>query len=92
MHVIPKKYVGFTQCYRTEAGRHGAETPGIFRLHEFEKVEMVYISNQEDSWKLLEEMTARAEKLIQLLKLPYRKIILATADASFASAKTYDLA
>ena len=88
---LPKKYVGFTQCYRTEAGRHGAETPGIFRLHEFEKVEMVYIAKQEDSWKLLEEMTARAEKLLQMLKLPYRKIILATADASFASAKTYDL-
>jgi len=87
---LPKKYVAFTQCYRTEAGKHGAETPGIFRLHEFEKVEMVYICKQEDSWKLLEEMTNRAEKLLELLKLPYRKIILATADAGFASAKTYD--
>ncbi len=88
---LPKKFVGFTQCYRTEAGRHGSETPGIFRLHEFEKVEMVYICKQEDSWTFLEEMTARAEKLLEKLKLPYRKVLLATADAGFASAKTYDL-
>ncbi|OGJ12575.1 serine--tRNA ligase [Candidatus Pacearchaeota archaeon RBG_19FT_COMBO_34_9] len=88
---LPKKYVSFTQCYRTEAGRHGAETPGIFRLHEFEKVEMVYVCRQEDSWKLHEEMTARAEKILQLLKLPYQRKLLATADAGFASAKTYDL-
>ncbi|HJX49898.1 MAG TPA: serine--tRNA ligase [Candidatus Nanoarchaeia archaeon] len=88
---LPKKFVAFTQCYRTEAGKHGSETPGIFRLHEFEKVEMVYICRQEDSWQLHEEMTKRAEKLLQLLELPYRVIVLATADASFASAKTYDL-
>ncbi|HTY44100.1 MAG TPA: serine--tRNA ligase, partial [Patescibacteria group bacterium] len=88
---LPKKFVAFTQCYRTEAGRHGSETPGIFRLHEFEKVEMVYICKQEDSWKFHEEMTERAEKLLELLKLPYRRLLLATADAGFASAKTYDL-
>ncbi len=88
---LPKKFVAFTQCYRTEAGRHGSETPGIFRLHEFEKVEMVYLCRQEDSWKFHEEMTARAEKLLDKLKLPYRKLLLATADAGFASAKTYDL-
>ncbi len=88
---LPKKFVAFTQCYRTEAGRHGSETPGIFRLHEFEKVEMVYLCRQEDSWKFHEEMTARAEKILDKLKLPYRKVLLATADAGFASAKTYDL-
>ncbi len=88
---LPKKFVAFTQCYRTEAGRHGSETPGIFRLHEFEKVEMVYLCKQEDSWKFHEEMTARAEKILDKLKIPYRKILLATADAGFASAKTYDL-
>jgi len=88
---LPKKFVAFTQCYRTEAGRHGSETPGIFRLHEFEKVEMVYLCRQEDSWKFHEEMTARAEKILDKLKIPYRKILLATADAGFASAKTYDL-
>ena len=88
---LPKKFTAFTQCYRTEAGRHGTETPGIFRLHEFEKVEMVYLCRQEDSWKFLEEMTKQAEKILKLLKLPYRRIILATADTGFASAKTYDL-
>ncbi len=88
---LPKKYVAFTECYRTEAGRHGTETRGIFRLHQFEKVEMVYICKQEDSWKLLEQMTKRAEKILEKLKIPYRRIVLATEDASFASAKTYDL-
>lgn len=88
---LPKKFVGFTQCYRTEAGRHGAETPGIFRLHQFEKVEMVYFCREEDSWRILEEMTKRAEKILESLNIPYRKLLLATKDASFASAKTYDL-
>jgi seryl-tRNA synthetase len=88
---LPKRFVAFTQCYRTEAGRHGAETPGIFRLHQFEKVEMVYICKPEDSWKMHEEMTARAEKLLQMLNLPFRRILLASGDAGFASAKTYDI-
>ncbi len=88
---LPKKFVAFTQCFRTEAGQHGIETPGIFRLHEFEKVEMVYICKPEDSWEILEEMTSRAEKILQMLNLPYRRVLLATADAGFASAKTYDL-
>ena len=88
---LPKKYCSFTQCYRTEAGRHGAESRGIFRLHEFEKVEMVCISKEEDSWKILEEITSYAEKLLEKLKLPYRKIVLSTEDMAFPSAKTYDL-
>lgn len=88
---LPKKFCSFTQCYRTEAGRHGSETPGIFRLHEFEKVEMVYISKPEDSWKFLEEMTERAEKIIEMIELPYRRILLATGDMTFATAKTYDI-
>jgi len=88
---LPKKYVGFTQCYRTEAGRHGTETPGFFRVHQFEKVEMVYLSTPEESWKILETMTGYAEKILSNLKIPYQKVLLATKDASFASAKTYDL-
>lgn len=87
---LPKKYCSFTQCYRIEAGRHAGEE-GLFRLHQFEKVEMVYVCKPEDSWDFLEEMTEYAEKIIKELELPYRKIILATADAGFASAKTYDL-
>ena len=88
---LPKKFCAFTQCYRTEAGRHGTVDRGIFRLHEFEKVEMVYLAAQNNSWKLHEEMTQYAEKLLEQLKLPYRKIILASKDTGFSSAKTYDL-
>ncbi|MEK6879292.1 MAG: serine--tRNA ligase [Nanoarchaeota archaeon] len=88
---LPKKFCAFTQCYRTEAGRHGTVDRGIFRLHEFEKVEMVYICRQEDSYKFLEEMTRYAEKILEVLKIPYRKICLSTQDMGFASAKTYDL-
>lgn len=87
---LPKKFCAFTQCYRTEAGRAAGEE-GLFRLHEFEKVEMVYICNQEDSEKFHEEMTSHAEKILKELKLPFRRILLSTEDAGFSSAKTYDL-
>jgi seryl-tRNA synthetase len=87
---LPKKFCAFTECYRTEAGRKAGEE-GLFRLHQFEKVEMVYLCSQEDSEKMLEEMTSNAEKILELLGLPYRRILLATADAGFASSKTYDL-
>jgi len=87
---LPKKFCAFTECYRTEAGRHTGEE-GLFRLHQFEKVEMVYICKPEESFKHLEEMTGYAEKILQTLNIPYRKVLLATADAGFASAKTYDL-
>jgi len=87
---LPKKFCAFTECYRTEAGRRAGEE-GLFRLHQFEKVEMVYICKPEDSWKFHEEMTKNAEEILKKLELPYRKILLATADAGFASAKTYDL-
>jgi seryl-tRNA synthetase len=88
---LPKKYCGFTECYRTEAGRHGSETRGIFRLHQFEKVEMVMIVHPDKSWEALEDMRSRAEKLLELLDIPYRVLILATEDSGFASAKTYDI-
>jgi len=87
---LPKRFCAFTECYRTEAGRKAGEE-GLFRLHQFEKVEMVYLCNQEDSEKMLEEMTENAEKILELLGLPYRRILLATADAGFASSKTYDI-
>jgi seryl-tRNA synthetase len=87
---LPKKYCAFTQCYRTEVGRKTGEE-GLFRLHEFEKVEMVYFCKQEDSWKLLEEMTSYAEEILKELGVPFRRLLLATADAGFSSAKTYDL-
>ncbi|PIN88565.1 serine--tRNA ligase [Candidatus Pacearchaeota archaeon CG10_big_fil_rev_8_21_14_0_10_35_13] len=88
--VLPLKFCAFTQCYRTEAGRHTGEE-GLFRLHQFEKVEMVYFCKSDDSWKFLEEMTLNAEKILGLLELPYRRLLLSSEDASFSSAKTYDL-
>jgi seryl-tRNA synthetase len=88
---LPKYYVSFTQCYRTEAGKHGSETRGIFRLHEFEKVEMVKIVKPENSWDELESMKERAEKILEMLEIPYRTIVLCKGDAGFASAKTYDI-
>ena len=88
---LPKKYCAFTQCYRTEAGRHGSETRGIFRLHQFEKVEMVMVVHPNKSWESLEDMRSKAEKLLEILGVPYRTLILATKDAGFASAKTYDI-
>lgn len=87
---LPKKFAAFTQCYRTEAGRKAGEE-GLFRLHEFEKVEMVYICAQEDSWKFHEEMTGYAEDILKQLELPFRRILLSKEDAGFSSAKTYDL-
>lgn len=87
---LPKKFCAFTECYRTEAGRHTGEE-GLFRLHQFEKVEMVYICKQEESFDMLEEMTGYAEGILKELGLPARRIMLATGDAGFASGKTYDL-
>jgi seryl-tRNA synthetase len=87
---LPKKFCAFTECYRTEIGRKTGEE-GLYRLHQFEKVEMVYISKQEESWELLEEMTKNAEEILKELELPQRRILLATADAGFSSAKTYDI-
>jgi seryl-tRNA synthetase len=87
---LPKKFCSFTECYRTEAGRRAGEE-GLFRLHQFEKVEMVYLCKQEDSWEFLEEMTGNAEKILEELEIPYRRLLLSTGDAGFSSAKTYDV-
>lgn len=87
---LPKKFCAFTECYRTEAGRRAGEE-GLFRLHQFEKVEMVYFCKQEESNLFLEEMTKNAEKILEILEIPYRRILLSTGDASFGSSKTYDL-
>jgi seryl-tRNA synthetase len=88
---LPKHYCAYTSCFRTEAGRHGSETRGIFRLHQFDKVEMVCICEPENSFYELEKMRARAEKLLELLEIPYRTLVLCTGDMGFASAKTYDI-
>lgn len=88
---LPAKYVGYTPCFRREAGSYGKETKGLQRVHQFNKVEMVRFVHPDDSYAVLEEMVGNAEAILQALGLHYRVIELCTADLSFASARTYDL-
>jgi seryl-tRNA synthetase len=88
---LPAKFCAFTPCFRAEAGSHGKDVRGLIRLHQFNKVELVRFVRPEESYQHLEELTANAEKVLQLLELPYRKVVLCTGDMGFASAKTYDL-
>lgn len=88
---LPLRYVAHTPCFRAEAGNYGKDTRGIFRQHQFEKVELVQITKPEDSWHALEELTAHAETVLQKLQLPYRVVILCGGDLGFAAAKTYDI-
>lgn len=88
---LPLRYTAHTPCFRSEAGSYGRDTRGLIRMHQFEKVEMVQIVAPEKSMEALEELTGHAEKVLQLLGLPYRKVLLCTGDMGFGSAKTYDL-
>src|SRR5438034_5969591 len=88
---LPKKFVAYTPCFRREAGAAGRETRGIIRVHQFDKVELVKITTPEKSYEELESLAADAERVLQLLGLPYRVVELCTGDLGFASAKTYDL-
>ena len=88
---LPKKFVGYTPCFRREAGAAGRETRGIIRVHQFDKVELVKITTPEKSYEELESLAADAERVLQLLCLHYRVVELCTGDLGFASAKTYDL-
>src|SRR3954463_6104739 len=88
---LPKNFVAYTPCFRREAGSAGRETRGIIRVHQFDKVELVKITSAEKSYDELESLLADAEKVLQLLELPYRVIELCTGDLGFGSAKTYDL-
>ncbi len=87
---LPIKHVGYTPCFRREAGSWGAHVRGLNRLHQFDKVEIVQISRQEDSYRILEEMVAHVEKLVKSLELPYRILRLCGGDMGFTSALTYD--
>ncbi|OCG12039.1 serine--tRNA ligase [Gilliamella apicola] len=89
--VLPLKMTSHTPCFRSEAGSYGKDTRGLIRMHQFDKVELVQIVKPEESMKALEELTAHAEKVLQLLELPYRKIVLCASDMGFGSCKTYDL-
>ncbi len=88
---LPLKMTAHTPCFRSEAGSYGRDTRGLIRMHQFDKVEMVQIVRPEDSMQALEELTGHAEKVLQLLNLPYRKMLLCTGDMGFGSTKTYDL-
>ena len=88
---LPLKFTSHTPCFRSEAGSYGKDTKGMIRQHQFEKVELVQAIRPQDSEAALEELTGNAETILQLLELPYRKVVLCGGDTSFASAKTYDL-
>ncbi len=88
---LPMKYACHSPCFRSEAGSYGKDTRGMIRVHQFEKVELVRIVRPEQSTEAHEELTRNAEAILQRLELPYRTMLLCTADTGFASAKTYDL-
>lgn len=88
---LPKKVCAFSPCFRREAGSYGKETRGIVRVHQFHKVEMVKIVEPETSYDELDSLLANAEKVLQLLQLPYRVRILCTGELSFAASKCYDI-
>lgn len=88
---LPKYYVAYSACFRSEAGSAGRDTRGLIRQHQFNKVELVKLVKPEESYDELETLTQHAEKVLKLLKLPYRVLTLCTGDLGFSSAKTYDL-
>ena len=89
--ILPLRYAGVSPCFRKEAGAHGRDQKGIFRVHQFEKVEQLVFSKPDDSWKEHEKMLSVAEEFYQKLDLPYRIVVLASGDLGKVSAKTYDL-
>ena len=88
---LPLTYCAYSACFRAEAGSAGRDTRGIIRQHQFNKVELVHFADPDTSYEQLEILTANAEKILQLLELPYRVVALSTGDLGFSSAKTYDL-
>lgn len=88
---LPLKYAGVSTCFRKEAGAHGRDQKGIFRVHQFEKVEQFVFTRPEDSWNEHEKMLAIAEEFYQKIGIPYRIILLSSGDLGKVSAKTYDL-
>jgi seryl-tRNA synthetase len=88
---LPKHYVAYSPCFRSEAGSYGKDTKGLKRQHQFNKVELVKFSRPESSMNELETMLASAEKILQLLNLPYRVMLLCGGDMGFSSTKTYDI-
>jgi len=88
---LPIKHVGYSACFRREAGSYGKESKGFLRVHQFNKVEMVKLVKPENSYDELEKLVKDAEDILQALKIPYRILLLCTGDLSFAAAKCYDI-
>ncbi len=88
---MPLKFVCHSPCFRSEAGAYGSDVRGMIRQHQFETVELVQITTPEQSAQAHEELTAHAEKILQILNLPYRKVLLCAGDTGFSSSRTYDL-
>jgi seryl-tRNA synthetase len=88
---LPKYYTAYTPCFRSEAGSYGRDTRGLIRQHQFEKVELVKLALPENSDEEHEKLTANAERILQLLGLPYRTVVLSTGDMGFGAKKTYDI-
>jgi len=88
---LPLKYVGLSACFRKEAGAHGKDTKGIFRVHQFNKIEQFVFCKPEDSWKMHEELMKNAEEVFQKLEIPYRIVNICTGEIGIVAAKKYDL-
>ncbi|MFC7365107.1 MULTISPECIES: serine--tRNA ligase [Bhargavaea] len=88
---LPHAYAAYSACFRSEAGSAGRDTRGLIRMHQFNKVELVHFAKPEDSYETLEKLTGHAEKVLQLLGLPYRVLKMCTADLGFTAAKKYDI-
>ncbi|MDK6805619.1 serine--tRNA ligase [Aerococcus sp. UMB7834] len=88
---LPIKFTAMSPCFRSEAGSAGRDTRGLIRLHQFHKVEMVKFAKPDQSFDELESMTQNAENILDMLKLPYRRIVLCTGDMGFSASKTYDI-
>ena len=84
-------YTAYTPCFRAEAGSYGKDVRGLIRQHQFNKVELVQLTTPERSYEALRELTGHAEKVLQLLELPYQVVTLSTGDMGFSAAKTHDL-
>ncbi|MHA1906856.1 MAG: serine--tRNA ligase [Candidatus Thorarchaeota archaeon] len=88
---LPLKFAGISACFRKEAGTHGKDTKGIFRVHQFNKVEQFVFSHPDESWKIHEELNANIEEYFQKLEIPYRVVNVCTGDIGIVAAKKYDL-
>ncbi len=88
---LPTSFVAFSPCFRSEAGSHGRDTKGLIRQHQFNKVELMTFAHPDKSYEAHEALTGHAERVLEALELPYRRMLLCTGDMGFGSSKTYDL-